>query len=134
MFKKELQEKFEKIFGVSKVTFDSPGESEEQGCLFISIESVKNSFKDKRNVAIINGSASMTAPGEKLPFGFFSKSIISADPELTKALFFFDIETNSQRIRDLIQRGFSFQYFFNGQYDPSIGTITSVITSVEENL
>lgn len=133
MFEKELEKKFKKIFGVEKVTYDSPGESIEQGCLFIDIDSCKNTIKDGKAVAMVNGSAFLSAPGPQMPFGFFAKAINKAPVEDTKDLFFFDIETNTQRMRDLVQRGFSFVYFFRGQYDPAIGTITSVTISIEES-
>lgn len=133
MFEKELETKFKKIFGVEKVTYDSPGESLEQGCLFIDIDNCKNTIKDGKAVAMVSGNVSLYGVAPKMPFGFFSKAIRNADPELTKDLFFLDIETNTQRIRDLVQRGFSFIYFFRGQYDPAIGTITNVTIAIEES-
>lgn len=133
MFEKELESKFKKIFGVEKVTFDSPGESLEQGCLFIDIDSCKNTIKDGKAVAMVTGNVNLYGPAPKVPFGFFSKAINKAENSLTKDLFFYDIETNTQRIRDIVQRGFSFIYFFRGQYDPAIGTITSVNIAIEES-
>jgi len=133
MFEKELQEKIQKIFGVEKVTYDAPGESVEQLCIFIDIENSKNTFKDGQVLSMVTGRASMSGPAPKIPFGFFSKAIIKAEKALTKDLFFYDIETNAQRMGDIIQRGFSFVYFFRGQHDPKIGTITSVTISIEES-
>jgi hypothetical protein len=133
VFEKELEGKLKKIFGLEKVTYESPGESSEQGCLFIDIDSCKNTIKDGKAVAMVSGSATIFGPGPKIPFGFFAKAIRNAPVELTKDLFFFDIENNTQRIRDIVQRGFSFIYFFRGQYDPAIGTITSVTIAIEES-
>lgn len=133
MFEKELETKFKKIFGVDKVTYDSPGESQEQGCIFIDVDTCRNTIKDGKAVAMVNGSATMFAPAPSMPFGFLAKAINKAPVELTKDLFFFDIETNTQRIRDLVQRSFSFVYFFRGQYDPAIGTINNVTISIEES-
>jgi hypothetical protein len=133
VFEKELENKFKKIFGVAKVTYSSPGESHEQGCLFVDIDNCKNTIKDGKAVAMVAGNVALYGPGPKMPFGFFSKAIRNAEVELTKDLFFFDIESNTQRIGDIVQRGFSFIYFFRGQYDPAIGTITSVNINIEES-
>ena len=76
----------------------------------------------------------MFGNAEKLPFGFFSKAIKNADDEDTRDLFFFDLENNSRVFRNIVQRGFSFVYFFDSQYDPKVGSITSVdITVTEES-
>jgi len=133
VFETELSNKLKTIFGVKKVTYDLPGEAKEQECLFIELESSKNVVKDGRVKAMVSGNAYMIAPNEKMPFGFFSKAIKQADHALTKDLFFSDIEGNAQRYRDLVQRGFSFIYFFDSQYDPAVGTITSVDITIEES-
>lgn len=132
MFETELKEKFQKIFELKKVTFDAPGESNEQDCLFIEVEHSKNVIKDGSVKAMVSGNCLMYSQHEKLPFGFFSKAIKQADQSLTKDLFFYEIESNNQRYRNLIKRGFSFVYFFSSQYDPKIGSITSIETNVEE--
>ncbi len=132
MFEKELSEKFQAIFAVKKVTYDTPGESREQGCIFIEIENSRNSFKDGKAIAMVTGNAVIFSRNEEIPFGFFSKAIAKAPAALTKDLFFFDIEANTQRFRDIVQRGFSFTYFFNSQYDPAIGSITGVDVTIEE--
>lgn len=132
MLEKELADKFKAIFQMQKVTYDTPGESREQGCLFIEIENSKQTFKDGKEIAMITGNAVIFARNEEIPLGFFAKAIARADKSLTKDLFFFDFEANTLRFRDLVQRGFSFVYFFDSQYDPDIGTITSVTTTVEE--
>lgn len=132
MFEKQLEEKFQKIFEVKKVTFDVPGESQEQGCLFVEIEDSRNTIKDGRERAKVTGNAVMLARSEALPFGFFSKAIAKASPSDTKDLFFFDFEVNTRRYRDKVQRGFSFVYFFDGQYDPETGSINEVTITVED--
>jgi len=132
VFEKELAGKFEKIFNVNKVTYDSPGDSQEQGCLFIDVDSCNPTIKDGKALAIVTGQAYMYAPADKLPFGFFAKAIKKSDTALTKDLFFFNIENNAQRFQNIIQRGFSFTYFYRGQFDPEIGTITGITISIEE--
>lgn len=132
MFEQELADKFKAIFAVDKVTYDTPGESREQNCLFIEIENCKSSIKDGKAMGMATGNAVIFQKGSAIPFGFFQKAIARAPAALTKDLFFFDIESNTLRFRDIVQRGFSFTYFFNSQYDPPTGTITSVETTVEE--
>lgn len=126
MFETALEEKLKKIFKVEKVSFSQPGESREQGCIFVEIENSRNAIKDGRQIARVSGNVVMFGPAEKLKFGFFSKAINAADSDDTKDLFFFDFETNTKLYQNLVQRGFSFVYFFNGQYDPDLGTLTSV--------
>lgn len=133
MFEKELEQKFRRIFGIDKITYSEPGESQEQGCLFVSIENCNPTIKDGLALARVTGNAFVFAPSDKMPFGFFGKAIKKADPKDTKDLFFFDIEKNEQRFQNIIQRGFSFQYFYRGQYDPEIGTINEINITIEES-
>ncbi len=42
MFRKEMQEKLHRIFGLAKTTYDAPSESFEQDTLFIHVEEAKN--------------------------------------------------------------------------------------------
>lgn len=130
MFRASLEAAFLKIFAVKKVTFDQPSDMKEQECIFIEIENSRNVFKDGRSLSMVTGSAFMFGNEDKLPFGFFSKAIAQADSNDTGPFFFSDIESNAKFYRNLVQRGFSFVYFFDSQYDPRIGTITSV--NIEE--
>ncbi len=133
MYESELEDLFKQIFGVKKVSYALPGESEEQECLFVDIEKSDNVIKDGRAIARVTGHAKMFANAEKLPFGFFSKAIYRADSSLTKNFFFFDFESNILTFANIVQRGFGFVYFFDEQYDPEKGTITSVTIEVEES-
>lgn len=132
MFEKQLESKFLKIFNCKKVTFDQPGQSQEQEVLFVEIEIAKNIVKDGQVISKISGSASMFGNNDKLTFGYFSKRIAKSEPEDTKSLFFYDIESNTKRYQNVVQRGFSFIYFFNSQYDPETGSIDSVTFTTEE--
>ncbi len=132
MFEKDLEAKFKSIFGVKKVTYDTPGESQEQETLFIQVEEPKFSFGDKTAKAMVTGNAVMFGRNDALTFGFFSKCIAKAPNALTKDLFFTDFETNTQRFRDIVQRGFSFTYFFNSQFDPAVGNMEGVDITIEE--
>lgn len=126
MFEDQLAEKFKKIFDVKKVSYDEPGESAEQECLFIEVENSHNVIKDDRAKAMVTGNAVIFSTAGKLPFGYFSKKIQESDPEDTRDIMFFDFESNTRRFRDKVQRGFSFIYFFDSQYNPARGSITSI--------
>ena len=129
MFEKALQEKLEAIFEIEKVTFDMPGETREQDCLFVQIENTKSLVRDGSVHARVTGKGFLFAPAGRLPFGYFAKCIAS-HPDLSKQIFFFDIEENTRLYENIVQRSFSFVYFFDSQYDPAVGTITSIETEV----
>lgn len=129
MFEKALEEKLQSIFEIEKVSFDLPGESREQDCLFVQIENTKSIVRDGEVHARVTGKVALHAPSGRLPFGYFAKCI-ALHPDLAKEIFFFDIEENTRLYDNIVQRGFSFVYFFNSQYDPAIGTITSIETEV----
>jgi len=133
VFEKQLEADFKEIFGVKKVTYDQPGSSQEQENLFIEVDESRNSFSDKKEKARVTGKAIMFGNNEKLTFGFFSKAIAQADPNLTKKFFFFDFEANTKRYQNIVQRGFSFIYFYDGEYDPDTGNIDSIDYTLEES-
>jgi len=132
MFEKELAEKMKAIFKVKDVTFDAPGESREQDKLFIEIEEPHFRITDKKARAMVTGKGTMFGRNEALTFGYFSQAIAKADNALTKDLIFRDFETNTLRFRDIVERGFSFTYFFATQHDPAVGNMTSVDITIEE--
>ena len=132
MFEKTLETKLKDIFDVKKVVYDQPGESEEQECIFIEIEQSRNHVKDKRFIARVNGTLTIVGSSEKMPYGFFSKKIDEAKPAVKRDLAFFNLERNTRVFRNIVQRTADFTFFFNGQYDPNIGSITSVTTNIEE--
>ena len=137
MFENELKQKFKEIFKVKKVSFSQPEPSAqnnvtEQDCLFIEVATAPLNVKDGRVSGRVAGSCLMVGSNEKLTFGFFRSAIANADPNLTKDFYFYEFETNSKIYQNLVQRGFSFVYFFSGQYDPEIGSITSVVINITE--
>lgn len=131
MFEDQLKERLKRIFKLNKVTFDSPGESMEQNCLYVDVEDSFNTISDGKEHARVTGTIYMIAPNNKLKFGFFSKAIATADKEDTKDLFFSDFEANSNRYRNLVQRSCAFLYFFDSQFDPNIGRIEGI--NIEES-
>jgi len=127
MFEAGLKQKFEKIFDFKKVTFDAPaGEAVEQETLFIEVESTNARIVDGRAICKVIGKAFIYSQNDKLPFGYFIKRIQAAKLDLTRELFFYDFEENLKVYQNLVRRSFGFVYFFNGQYDPAKGTITSI--------
>lgn len=132
MFEKSLEDAFKKIFKVSKVTFAQPSDSHEQDALFVEVEDAKNTIKDKRAKSMVTGNGIMFGNADKLKFGFFSKAIAKANPNDTRPFFFFDFEANTKQYQNIVQRGFSFVYFFDSQYDPDTGSITSIELELTE--
>lgn len=126
MFEQELADKFKKIFEVGKVTYDLPAvDTKEQEILFIEITESKPSIRDGNATAQVKGKGHMFAESGKLPFGFFPKGI-AKHPTDSRDLFFYDFEENTRLYENIVERAFSFVYFFNSQYDPALGTLTSV--------
>lgn len=126
MFEKQLASKLKKIFKVKKVTYDAPSESNEQECIFVNVVSSKNTIKDGKEIAKVEGVLTMFGSADKMPFAFFSKAIYQADSEDTKDLFFYEVDRNVLDVQNIVQRTCAFVYFYSGQYDPDLGTITSV--------
>lgn len=133
MFEKQLADDLHRIFKVKKVTYNQISESAEQECLFVEVENVKNTISPPNQRAMVTGTAVMVGQNDKLPFGFYSKAIQEAGHDLTKSFFFYDLESNTRRYQNIVQRGFSFVYFFDGQYDPKVGIINEVEFTFEES-
>jgi hypothetical protein len=130
---KSLEEKFKKIFEVNKVTFANPSkEVKEQECIFVDIDQTRTRQKDKKIIARVTGKINIYGNSDKMPLGWFDKKLIEADPADKADLAFFDIEMNTKYYQNLVQRTASFVYFFSSQYDPNVGSITSMTISVEE--
>lgn len=132
MFEKELEAKLKKIFKAQKVSYSQPSESKEQECLFVEIETSRNRFKDGRCVGRFEGNITMFGNADKMPFGYFAECIEQANPDDLKDIGFFNVESNSRIFQNIVQRTVEFTYFFNGQYDPAVGTMESVTLSTEE--
>lgn len=126
MIEKLLQDKLSRVFSMNRVTYDSPGESFEQGTLFIEVESIINSFKDGRHLGRVIGRLFLYAQAEKVPFGSLAKKIAEADAADTVDFFFHDFEENVRRPHNIVGRSLSFVFFFNVQYNPEVGTMTSI--------
>ncbi len=129
MFEATLASKLKKIFEYGVVKFDQPGESKEQDRIFCEIDKAHTHFKDGIVYSKVEGKISVFAQNDKLPFGYFSKCIEN-HPDDTKDLFFYDFEDNTRLYENIVQRTLSFVYFFNGQHDPALGTLTSVSIEV----
>jgi hypothetical protein len=131
VFERDLKAKLERIFDLGKVSFDHPGESKEQQGLFVQINTADVRIRDAREVGKALGVIHCFANSDKLPYGYFAKKISEADPEDTRG-FFFGPEENVGSFRNIAERKFDFTYLFDSQYDPAIGTITSVNLSYTE--
>ena len=128
-----LKERLERIFDLKKVTFSRPSDSREQDYLFIEVESTRMSVKWGREVARVRGKCHIFTQADKCPIGFISKRIALADRDDTKDLFFFELEEAALYFGNLVERSFSFVFFFDGQFNPDAGTITSITLSEGES-
>lgn len=117
---------------MQKVTFARPGESQEQEGVFIAVERSLCRMKDARQTARVEGTLHVFAQADKMPFGYLSKCIASADPADTFGFFFRDFEENVGTFQNLCEKKVGFNYLFDSQYDPAIGTITEVDLSYPE--
>lgn len=115
-----------RIFKLSKVTFDKPGESQEQECLFIQVDQAKGRIKDKVETSRVQGKLTIFASLEKMPLGYMAKCISAAQAADTKPFFFFDLEENAGTIGNISERTASFLFLYKGQYDPDVGTLNQL--------
>lgn len=135
MFKKALEQKLKTIFGVTKVSFDMPAEdAEELDVMFIRVTNVTSKVTKGVETARVTGTFSIAGASNKVPFGFFSKKIYKASPEDTKEFFFYNFDDNEKIIGNVIEMNCSFIYFYNSQYDPSVGQMNEVALSITEGL
>lgn len=134
MFRNELVVTLASIFGFKKTTLNAPSVGPdgtfEQDTLFIQIDEAPFRVSEGKASAKVLGSLIVFSQFEKLPFGFFNRKIQSAPHELTKNLFFFDIDTvpanSGARVINIAERRLRFVYLYSTQYDPSQGLITSL--------
>ena len=133
MFKKDLKKRLEKIFGFAKTTYDAPSEAFEQDTLFITVASSVARTGSGKATATVTGFLTVYSKKDSLPYGYFNKRIGQAqkeNPELTKPLFFFDMDTDvansPARLIDIAERRVSFKFQFSEQYDPEQGSLTEV--------
>jgi hypothetical protein len=126
MFKSELQECLKRIFDFKKVSFDIPGESQEQECLFVRVDKCNAHISDGKELARVEGELIAYANSDKLPHGYFLKAIDRAAAADVKKFFFHDIEASSVVTNNIVRRSTNFVFFYQAQYDPELGTITSV--------
>lgn len=130
-WEKTFKEKLRRIFDLENVSFDKPGDSQEQEKLFVDVQIYKGRIKDGRETGHAQGRLSVFANSYKLPYGYFSKRIAAASPEDKREFFFFDFEESSGTLSNISERTVGFRYLFGAQYDPELGTLASL--SVESN-
>lgn len=138
MFKADLKARFERMFGIKKVTFDAPDmDAPEQDTLFIEILTCAARMSDKdggRQTARVVGAAIVFSQSSRLAYGFFKKRIEQALPADKAALFFEpeqDIPNSPARIVNIHERRLPFLFLYDSQYDPDKGLLTSITTSLE---
>lgn len=133
MFKKSLEDKLKRIFDFDAVEYDIPDEAQEQEKVFIQVDKCRSTIKEGIQIADVTGMIRVFANTDKLPYGYFHKRLRDAAISDTKDLFFYNFEENEGQFRNITERTFGFRYFYNSQYDPEMGTITSIETEVNES-
>lgn len=126
MLEEALKDSLSKIFGLKKTTFDAPSESSEQSCLFIDVQKPRVELREKRQTAQVEGRCFAFGTADKFPIDYFSKRIAEAPCELTRPFFFHAIGESLPIENNIVRRSVSFVFLFDAQYDPDLGTITSV--------
>lgn len=132
VFERTMADQLKRIFGMDKVTFDPPSESQEQEAVFIGIETVKTKVVDARQIARVTGTIRVFASADKMPYGYLAKRLQESAQADTQNFFFFN-EENRGTIRNIVERSVEFLYLFDSQFDPAIGTLTSVNLSISES-
>lgn len=123
--------RLKRIFDLDKVSYDLPGESQEQEGLFISVDKAHCKTVDARQIAKVEGKLTVYAEAGKMPFGYLAKQLAKADLADVRG-FFFGPEENEGTFMTIVKRSFAFTFLFDSQYDPDIGSITSITTTVTE--
>lgn len=126
MFENQLKEDLKLIFQPEKVTYQQPSEIKEQSVLFVNVEQPNPTFRDKVARFKVSGKCTMFGNSDKLTFGYFARCIRGASKELNSKFHFSEIDANTKYYQNLVQRDFSFVYFFETEYDPDTGSLTSV--------
>lgn len=120
-----LLDRAERIFGL-KATFNIPGDSREQECVFIQVERNNSTIKDKVETARVTGRMRIFANSEKLPFGYIAKRIAAADHADTKDFFFLEPDDNAGVFGNIVERSLGFVFLFKTQYNPERGEMQNV--------
>jgi hypothetical protein len=128
----EILEKLKAIFKVKDASYSEPSSAKEQDTLFIKIDESRHQILDTREVARVSGSCLIFSDSDKLSLGFYSKAIFQASRELKDKFFFHEFESSENIYGNIAQRSFSFVYFYEKQYDPDKGSITSVEFTEDE--
>lgn len=134
MFKNDLRRRFESIFGM-KATFNIQSEENEQDTMFINIDICRPRISSRdggRETAKVIGSIIVTSQDSKFPYGFMTKCIEKADPDLTRSIFFYDVDAvvQNEGMVNIHERSTSFVFLYDSQYDPSKGELTSLDTNI----
>jgi hypothetical protein len=121
VFRSELQEKLEKIFGM-RASFNAPG-SFEQDTLFIEVSSPGVRVTKGYAFAKVMGSVSLYTQAGKAPYGFFAKRIAQAPKDIIGDFYFYqidqDVPGSPARTMDIHERQCQFTFFFKQKYDPT---------------
>lgn len=131
MFEKDLEARLKRMFDFNDCSYADPSESDEQEKLFIRIEKADVRTYDARATAKVTGHLWVFANQDKLRYGYFAKRIARASSEDQSKFIFHDIDDNVAIRNNIDRRSVGFVFFYETQYDPSIGEIDLVTIDVE---
>lgn len=127
MFKKDLQERLERIFQLRKTTLSAPSDDFEQDTLFVEINEARAKVYSGRIRARVTGVLIVYAQVSKLPYGYFQKKIELAELSDKSPFFFYEIDndvaSSPSRIQNIHERRINFTYVHEMQFDPSKGKL-----------
>lgn len=125
MFRKDLEERLTKIFGIKRVRFDAPGESQEQDTLFVDVKESVSRAGSPQESARVTGDIVVFSQYGKLPYGFFAKKVEQAEWPLSRPLFF-GVEANDEIHGNVVERRIPFTFIYQAQYDPTQGELSEI--------
>jgi len=126
MIEPALKTAMQKIFDFKKTTFDADSGSHEQDCLFIEIDQILSNVRDNILQAKVMGKCTVYGQFDRMPASYLTQRIKAASNDLTKDLFFYDLEQATPVDVNIVKRTFSYVYFFVSQYDPHNDNIQSI--------
>lgn len=116
-------------------TFNIQSDEDEQDRIFIEVTLCRPRVSGRdggRENAKVIGDLIVTSQDQKFSYGYFTKCIEKANPELTRPLFFYDVDAvvSSEGVMNVHERRTSFVFLYDSQFDPDKGEMTSLDTTI----
>jgi hypothetical protein len=138
MFRKFLEKDLKAIFEKERVDFSNSlvNEGQELDCLFVVIDQdgVKNNFRTGENYFSVVGTLEIIEDQKLTAFGFYNQRMSLSKYETKGKLILLGRESNeslgSDLGRILIKKSQKFSYRIAIPYNPALGEIDELITSI----